>query len=188
MADELTPDELAQVDTTIPEADLESFDPEANTARYAVDTPEDIEGSYTATRQVTEEMDAVDELEAEFGAELDAEEDAREPAPEPATKPTTKPEEDGGVDVGAILSDIGRGIIELPVQTVGGVRDAAQETMEAIERTTEAIGHRTHLDSLYRTHLEGCSFIDDENIKIGRNGILYSKYHKEGKVINIILF
>ncbi|KKL45729.1 hypothetical protein LCGC14_2352700, partial [marine sediment metagenome] len=73
----------------------------------------------------------VEELEAEFGPELDAEEAGKEPVPEP---PKAKPEtEEGGVDVGAILSDIGRGAIELPLQTVGGLRDAAQETMESID-------------------------------------------------------
>ena len=95
------------------------------------DDDDDIEGRYGATRQATEALDTVEELEAEFGAELDAEEEAEGPAPEP---PPAKPKaEDDGVDVGAILSDIGRGMIELPLQTVGGLRDAAQETLEFVD-------------------------------------------------------
>lgn len=92
---------------------------------------DDISPRYAATRQATEDLDAVENLEAEFGAELDAEEETQEPAPEPVP---AKPEvEEGGVDVGAILADIGRGVIELPQQAVGGVRDAAQETLEFFE-------------------------------------------------------
>ena len=97
------------------------------------------------------DVDAVEELEAEFGAELDAEEEAGEPKPEPPkAKPST---EEGGIDVRAILSDIGRGVIELPLQAVGGVRDAIQETMEAIESAANFFD--THVADLT---LEGSRF------------------------------
>lgn len=92
---------------------------------------DDFGARYAQTRQATEDLDLVDEAEAEFGAELDTEEAGQEPAPEP---PKPKPEtEEGGIDVGAVLSDIGRGVIELPLQTLGGLRDAAQETLEAVD-------------------------------------------------------
>lgn len=106
---------------------------------------DDIEGRYGATRQATEQLDAVEELEAEFGEELDAEEEGQKPAPEP---PKAKPKtEDDGVDVGAILSDIGRGSIEaVGLQAVGGVRDAAQETLEAMDSL--AVWLNTHVADL----------------------------------------
>ena len=37
---------------------------------------------------------------------------------------------------------------------------------------------RDHLDSLYHEHLKNCSFIDQESVKVGYNGVLYSQYHK----------
>lgn len=103
---------------------------------------DDIGPRYSATRQATEQSDAVEELEAEFGPELDAEEEAQEPEPEPV-----KPVTEEGIDVGAVLRDIGRGSIEVVgLQAVGGLRDAAQETLEAMDSL--AVWLNTHIADL----------------------------------------
>lgn len=129
-------------DTIIPPPEDQEelpFDPETSLkitiggprpiAQDITEDDDDIEGRYGATRIATEELDAIEELEAEFGDELDAEEEGLAPPP-PVPPPPT---EEGGVSIGKVLFDIGHGIIELPMQTAGGVRDAAQETLEAMD-------------------------------------------------------
>lgn len=50
-----------------------------------------------------------------------------------------------------------------------------QEVMEKIDK-------RDNLDSLYREHLQDCSFIDQASVKVDRRGYLYSNYHRhDGK-------
>lgn len=66
-------------------------------------------------------------------------------------------------------------IVVFHLQSVWVIREHHEEVMEAIEK-------RTYLDSLYWNHLEECSFIADDNIKVGWRGALYSKYHKDGKI------
>ncbi len=112
---------------------------------------DDIGPRYGATRAASEEMDAVEALEDKFGADLDAEEagiepTAAEPPAQKATQPGAGEAEEGDFDLGAILSDLGRGSLETPLQSVGGVRDAAQETMEAMDSL--AIWLNTHVADL----------------------------------------
>jgi hypothetical protein len=40
------------------------------------------------------------------------------------------------------------------------------------------IAERDHLDSLYRDHLDNCSFIEKDDINLDSQGYLYSHYHK----------
>jgi hypothetical protein len=49
------------------------------------------------------------------------------------------------------------------------------ELKEDIEELQESIEQRNHLDSLYWSHLENCSFIHKESIGVGYQGYLYNK-------------
>lgn len=109
---------------------------------------DDFGSRYAATRAGSEELDAIDELEAEFGDELDAEEQGAESEEQIQAAPRKPAEgaEGESFDIGRILSDLGKGAIETPLQAAGGVRDAAQETMEAMDSL--AIWLNTHVADL----------------------------------------
>jgi hypothetical protein len=43
----------------------------------------------------------------------------------------------------------------------------------------ELIVERNHIDSLYYEHLSNCSYISSDEVEVGHNGYLYSKYHRK---------
>ena len=56
--------------------------------------------------------------------------------------------------------------------------DTQKEIKEINYHMDSVMSHRSHIDSLYWNHLEKCSFIHKDSIKIGYQGYLYSTYHR----------
>lgn len=50
------------------------------------------------------------------------------------------------------------------------------EVLLKMQHLEQALEKRDHLDSLYREHLDKCSFIAKDDIGVGYRGTLYSKY------------
>ena len=48
-----------------------------------------------------------------------------------------------------------------------------------LKETYTLLSERNYRDSLYRDHLKTCSFISNDEIEVGSNGVLFSKYHKK---------
>lgn len=88
---------------------------------------DDLGPGFMDVRGRTGAQGAADELLRRFGGE-------RKPV---AIPPPVAPREDdeGGVldTVGAVIKDIGEGVIETPRAVLGGTRDASQETLESID-------------------------------------------------------
>lgn len=97
--------------------------------------PDDLAGPYLQRRQATTAQDALADLRRLAGPQQPT------AAPGPATpaepaSPEGAPAaaaQDGGIlrAVGNVALDLGEGLVELPLQVVGGVRDAFQEVLDA---------------------------------------------------------
>ncbi len=107
---------------------------------------DNIEGSYGQTRQVTDDQDRLAAArERAASRQAPPAPAADEPLPEPT--PLEQDEDGGFRDVaGSVLGDMARGVVELPLQVTGGVRDAAQETIEAVDSLTNWLN--THVADL----------------------------------------
>lgn len=55
-----------------------------------------------------------------------------------------------------------------------------QQHDEKLDFIMEHYQEVNYKDSCYHEHLKDCSYIDRESVKVGRNGVLYSNYHKTG--------
>lgn len=89
--------------------------------------PDDATPDFAKWTQDSTGSAAAAELDAMFGGGAKAE----QPAPGAAAPvPGRPPERTLGQKVGAVAADVGKGLIESPIQAVGGVRDAAQATID----------------------------------------------------------
>jgi hypothetical protein len=97
--------------------------------------PDDLAGSYLQRRQASAAEDALSELRRLAGPQepTAAPEATTAPAaPASAAEPAPGAESEGILSTaGDVALDIGEGLVELPMQAVGGVRDALQETLDA---------------------------------------------------------
>ena len=57
-------------------------------------------------------------------------------------------------------------------------KEAKQQNTELLE----VLAERNHLDSLYREHLEQCSFISKKEVAIDSRGYFYSTYRNNPKL------
>ena len=55
--------------------------------------------------------------------------------------------------------------------------------MRKLTRIEAKVDRRDNLDSMYMDHLSQCSFLTRDDIGIGHNDYLYSKYHRDSGLI-----
>ena len=113
---------------------------------------DDLSGPYLAARQASSVAETI------ARARQRTQSRARRPTtPEAETSPTTPPptvSNDLGLDddilskAGAAAFDIGRGIVESPYQILGGVRDAAQETLDAVASLASVLESKVPLGTV----------------------------------------
>mgnify|MGYP001491138490 CR=1 FL=1 len=62
--------------------------------------------------------------------------------------------------------------------------DKAMDRLESLEQQMhERLEKRDQLDSLYREHLEKCSFISKDEVAVDKSGYFYSRYKKNERDI-----
>ena len=72
------------------------------------------------------------------------------------------------------------GVIGLLLAFIGGIIISNQNTiMYNQKKLFESVSERNHLDSLYWNHLEECSFLSRDDVRVGYNNYLQVTY-KDG--------
>lgn len=119
--------------------------------------PDDATGQYLKHRKNVVQQSAIDELNAAFNTQT-------QPPQPPTPPPVQEGEESLLSKAGAVAKDVARGVTEVPGQIIGGVRDAAQETLELVQSIGDWADNKLPLGG-FKLSDKGLEYLSSEEMK-----------------------